>query len=295
MTVTPAERRIRAMLPFVRLMQKHPPLRLANRHLRKRTATLRPHKDVINRGETIGGVRCRWLIPPDSPADRVLLYLHGGGFVFGLTPMHLKMAVRLALRMKTRILLPDYRTAPEHPFPAALEDCEKVYLWLLEQGIPAGNIALAGDSAGGNLVLSLMMKCRDSNKALPAAAALLSPAVKLGGGISRPGFKDPLLPPGAMEFYTRSYVKNHDSRDPLISPLYGDLRALPPLLIHAGEDEILRDDALRLAEKARAAGTDASVEIFPRMWHVWQLFPALTQARQSLDAIADFLISHIGV
>jgi acetyl esterase/lipase len=245
--------------------------------------------------DLINGVRCQWLIPPDGPEDRVLLYLHGGGFVFGLTPMHLKMAAALALLLNTRILMPDYRLAPEHPFPAAPDDCEKVYLWLLKQGIPAGNIVLAGDSAGGNLVLSLMMKVRDNGAALPAAAALLSPAVKLGGGTSRPEFRDPLLPPKAMQFYTRSYVGKHDPRDPLISPLYGDLRALPPLLIHAGEDEILCDDARQLAEKARAAGAEAKLEIFPRMWHVWQLFPALPQARQSLDAIAAFLKSHIGV
>ncbi|MFA5436141.1 MAG: alpha/beta hydrolase [Candidatus Neomarinimicrobiota bacterium] len=289
------ERRIRAILPLIRLMQLRPPLRLANRHLQKRVRKLRPHNNVINMTDLINGVRCQWLIPPDGPEDRVLLYLHGGGFVFGLTPMHLKMAAALALLLNTRILMPDYRLAPEHPFPAAPDDCEKVYLWLLKQGIPAGNIVLAGDSAGGNLVLSLMMKVRDNGAALPAAAALLSPAVKLGGGTSRPEFRDPLLPPKAMQFYTRSYVGKHDPRDPLISPLYGDLRALPPLLIHAGEDEILCDDARQLAEKARAAGAEAKLEIFPRMWHVWQLFPALPQARQSLDAIAAFLKSHIGV
>ncbi|MDX9781289.1 MAG: alpha/beta hydrolase [bacterium] len=288
------ERRIRAILPLIRLMQLRPPLRLANRYLQKNVAKMRPHMDVENQSTVINGVRCQWLIPPDGPEDRVLLYLHGGGFVFGLTPMHLKMAGGLALRMKARILMPDYRLAPEHPFPAAPDDCEKVYLWLLKQGIPAGNIVLAGDSAGGNLVLSLMMKVRDNGAALPAAAALLSPAVKLGGGTSRPEFRDPLLPPKAMQFYTRSYVGKHDPRDPLISPLYGDLRALPPLLIHAGEDEILCDDARQLAEKARAAGAEAKLEIFPRMWHVWQPFPALPQARQSLDAIAAFLKSHIG-
>jgi acetyl esterase/lipase len=291
---TPAELPIRAMLPLIRLMQLRPPLRFANRYLQKSVVKLRPHKDVINRSVIIEGVRCQWLIPPDCPEDRVLLYLHGGGFVFGLTPMHLKMAAGLALRMKTRILMPDYRLAPEHPFPAALNDSEKVYLWLLKQGIPAGNIVLAGDSAGGNLVLSLMMKVRDSGSALPAAAALLSPAVRFGGGASRPEFRDPLLPPGAMQFYTRAYVGGHDPHDPLISPLYGDPGRLPPLLIHAGEDEILRDDAQQLADKARAAGTEAHLEIFPRMWHVWQLFPALLQARQSLDAIAAFLKSHIG-
>lgn len=276
-------------------MQLHPPLRLAKRYLQKRVAKLRPHKDVMNRSETIDGVRCQWLIPPDCPEKRVLLYLHGGGFVFGLTPMHLKMAAVLALRMNTRILLPDYRLAPEHPFPAALEDGEKMYQYLLRQNIPAKNIVLAGDSAGGNLVLSLMMKSRDCGAALPAAAALLSLAVKLGGGTSRPGFKDPLLPPKAMQFYTGAYVGKHDPRDPLISPRYGDLRGLPPLLIHAGEDESLRDEALQLAEKARATGTDADLEIFPRMWHVWQLFPSLPQALQSLDAISAFLISHIDV
>lgn len=201
----------------------------------------------------------------------------------------------LALRMNTRILIPDYRLAPEYPFPAALDDSEKVYLWLLEKGIPAQNIVLAGNLAGGNLVMSLMMKLRSNGTTLPAAAALLSPALRSGGGTFRPGFKDPLLPPKAMQFYTRAYIGNHDPQDPLNSPLYGDLRGLPPLLIHAGEDEILCDDAQQLADKTRAAGTEAHLEIFPRMWHVWQLFPALPQARQSLDAIADFLSVRMGM
>jgi len=196
--------------------------------------------------------------------------------------------------MSMRILMVDYRLAPKYPFPAALDDCTTAYRWLLKQGISAQKIVVAGDSAGGNLTLTLLMKLRDTGDALPAAAACLSPVTDLTKDHAHPGYKDPLLPPKATRLYTKSYVGNHDAHDPLVSPVFGSLRGLPPLLVHAGEDEILREDAVRIEELAKVADVDVRLEIYPRMWHVWQLYLALPQAIQSLDDIAQFLGSHIG-
>jgi acetyl esterase/lipase len=206
------------------------------------------------------------------------------------------MGAYLAQQMGMRVLMVDYRTAPKHPFPAALDDCVTAYRWLLKQGTVAQKIAVAGDSAGGNLTITMLMRVRDSGNSLPAAAACLSPVTDLTARANpRPGFKDPLLSPRAGKFYNQSYLGNNDARNPLISPVFGDLRGLPPLLVHAGEDEILRDDALRIAGVARSAGVDVRLEIYPRMWHVWQIFLSLPQAIQSLDDIAHFLKAHLAV
>jgi acetyl esterase/lipase len=238
-------------------------------------------------------VPCEWIIPHGSPKDKVLLYLHGGGFVYGLTPLHLEMVAYLTQKIGIRALMVDYRLGPEHPFPAALDDCLTSFHWLLDQGVLAQDIVVAGDSAGGNLTITTMMKLRDRGEQLPAAAACLSPAADLS---ERKGsFNDPLLHPKAVKMFDRSYVANNDPRNPYISPALGDFRGLPTLLIHAGEDEILREDSVRIEALAKAAGLDARLEIYPRMWHVWQLFLSLPQAIQSLDDIAQFLGSHLGI
>jgi len=294
MTSSSAERNIRADLPLIRFMQSRLPFPLANWLIRRSLVHARLEPGVTRQPVPANGVPCHWLIPQNSPPDRTLLYLHGGGFVFGLTSQHLHMGAWLAQRMHTRILMVDYRLAPKYPFPAALDDCTAVYHWLLQHGIPAQNIAVAGDSAGGNLTLTLLLKLRDSAAPLPAAAACLSPVTDLTRDHAHPEHQDPLLSPRAMQLYTRSYVGNHDARDPWISPVFGDLRGLPPLLIHVGEDEILRADALQMTELAQAAGVDVRLAITPRMWHVWQLFLELPQARQSLEDIAQFLESHTG-
>jgi acetyl esterase/lipase len=290
------ERKTRASLPIVRFMQAHIPLSAARWFIKQGMARVQLNGDVSREAVFADGIPCEWVIPKNSLSDPVLLYLHGGGFVFGLTPPHLQMGAYLAQNMGMRILMVDYRLAPDYPFPAALDDCVSAYRWLLKQGIQAQNIVVAGDSAGGNLTVTMLMKLRDSGHSLPAAAACLSPVTDLTTkGKTRPGFKDPLLPPKAVKFYRQSYVGHHDPHDPLISPVFGDLRGLPPLLVHAGEDEILRADAVQITDLARSAEVDVRLEIYARMWHVWQLNLRLPQAIQSLDDIAHFLKAHLRI
>ena len=297
MTISPAERKVRASLPLIRFMQSYMPISLAHWLMKKGMPHVQLEAGVTREPVSADSVPCDWIIPQNSPADRVLLYLHGGGFVYGQTPPHLQMGTYLAKKMGVRVLMVDYRLAPENPFPAALDDCVTSYRWLLKQGFHAQNIVVAGDSAGGNLTITSMIKLRDSGDPLPAAAACLSPVADLADQVNPPddGFEDPLLPPKAIRYYTESYVGRDDTRNPLISPVYGDWHGLPPLLVHAGEDEILRKDAVRIEALARAAGVDVRLEIYPRMWHVWQINLTLPQAIQSLDDIAQFLKSHLGL
>jgi len=294
MTISPAERKARAGLPVIRFTQTYLPLSVSRWLLKQGMARVRLDDEVTREAVSADGVPCEWVIPLNSPTDQVLLYLHGGGFVLGMNPPHLQMGAYLAKKMGIRILMVDYRVAPDHPFPAALDDCVMVYRWLLRQGLSAQNIVVAGDSAGGNLTITSLMKLRDNGDPLPAAAACLSPVADLTDRDNLDKeFKDPLLPSKATRFYTVSYLGHNDARNPLISPVFGDWRGLPPLLVHAGEDEILRDDAVRIASLAKSADVDVRLEIYPCMWHVWQINLALPQAVQSLGDIAQFLKAHL--
>lgn len=294
MTISATERRIRAGLPIIRYLNAYLPLPLTRWLIEQGVARVQLPDDIRREVAPAEGVRAEWLIPEDTPADRALLYLHGGSFILGLTSLHLEMVAYLARELGVRALLVDYRLAPEHPFPAALADCVSAYRWLLEQGIPAQKIMVAGDSAGGNLTLTTLMKLRDSGDPLPAAAACLSPVVDLAGKDNLfQALYDPLLHPRVGSMVRRAYVAHNAPRNPLISPAFGDWQNLPPLLIHAGEDEALRYDALRAATLAQEAGGEAQFKIYPRMWHVWQLNLTLPQAVQSLEEIAAFLRSHL--
>ena len=224
----------------------------------------------------------------------ILLYLHGGGFTLGWTNIHRKMVAHLCLAAHCRAFAVDYRLAPEHPFPAPLDDCLSAYRWLLKQGTNPGDIIIAGDSAGGNLTLASLLSLRDSGEPLPAAAVCLSPVTDLERtGDSFWTKKDPTLKAEFVVTTARHYAGNHDLRCPLLSPLYGDLHGLPPLLIHVGSDEILLSDAERLAEKARTAGVDMRLGVWPAMWHVWHFFtPFLPEAREAIAGVADFIRDH---
>jgi monoterpene epsilon-lactone hydrolase len=295
MTVSPAERKIRSTFPLIRFMQAYLPLRVSRWLLRLSVRRVKLGADVRREQVAADGVTCQWIILQGVPENRVLLYLHGGGFVLGITHLHLQMVATLAKKMAVCVLMVDYRLGPEYPFPAALDDCVAAYRWLLKQGVAAQDIVLAGDSAGGNLAITSLLKLRDSGDPLPAAAACLSPVADFSGSNTPPqGFKDPLIPSRVGEFYKNSYVGQHDTHDPYLSPIYGNLQGLPPLLVHAGEDELLRQDALGITDRAKSAGVEARVEIYPRMWHVWQIYLDLPQAIQSLDDIAGFLSAHLG-
>ncbi len=292
--MTDIEARLRAQLRVTRLVAAYVPLGLANWLIRQgaRRATL--PEGFRRREVSAHGVRCEWVIPASAADDRAILYIHGGGFVFGLSAQHVRMVAVLASLTQSPALLVDYRLAPRYPWPAALEDCQTAFRWLLAQGFSARRIAVAGDSAGGNLAIVLAMAQRDAGEPLPAALACLSPVGDLSASEARGrALTDPVLHPRAIRRFNRAYVDGHDPRHPLISPLYGDWHGLPPIVLHAGEDELLRDDAERIARAAEDAGVEVELAIYPRMWHVWQLHLELPQARDSLERIAAFLQRHL--
>jgi acetyl esterase/lipase len=257
----------------------------------------RPPRDVAIRPATVGGVPCEWLTPPGADDRAVILYLHGGAWTLGWTAIHRRMVAHLARAAGCRVLAVDYRLAPEHPFPAALDDCLAAYRALRADGTPPGSIVVAGDSAGGTLALGVLIALRDAGEPPPAAAACIGAATDLAGtGATFETARDPIVTPAFVRRMRALYIGAHDIRSPLISPLYADLRGLPPLLIQAGGDEMLLSDSERLAEAARAAGVDATLEIWPRMWHVWHLFaPTLPEARRAIAAVAAFARRHLGL
>lgn len=238
------------------------------------------------------GVPCEWVIPPNGEKRRVILYLHGGGWIMGWGNAHRRMVAQLDTVCDARALAVDYRLAPENPFPAALDDCVAAYRWLLQSGVSPGNIVIAGDSAGGNLTLTTMLVLRESGDPLPAAAVCLSPAADLSPDQRLPsaGGTTVMLRGRAGRIMAESYVANQDPCQPLISPVYADLRGLPSLLIHVGGDEFLRESAVRFAERARAADVDVTLKVWPGMWHVWHIFsPGLPEAKEAIAHIGDFV------
>jgi acetyl esterase/lipase len=243
----------------------------------------------------LGGVPGERLEGP-SPGDTVLLYLHGGGYFACSAETHRPITVYYALH-GFHVFAPDYRLAPENRFPAAIEDAVAFYRALLSAGYAPKNIVVAGESAGGGLVLSLMLSLRDTGVPLPAAAALFSPWTDLaatGDSIRTNTDRCAMFDGAGVAFSARYYLGDTDPRHPLASPLYADLSGLPPLLIHVGADEVLLDDSTRLAERARSAGVRVELKIWPVVPHAWQLVPHLVpEARQSLSESAKFLSAQV--
>lgn len=241
------------------------------------------------------GVPVEWIIPPDISSQSIILYIHGGGFTLGWTNVHRRMVMHLCQAAGCGALAVDYRLAPEHPFPAALDDCVAVYHWLLKNGISPHGVVISGDSAGANLTLTTLLSLRDVGDPLPAAAVCISPITDLAGtGESYQTNRDPALTAASALTTARHYSGNQDLRLPLLSPHYADLRGLPPLLIQVGEDEILLSDATRLAENARSAGVNVELVVWPKMWHVWHFFvPFLPEAQQAVNAFGAFVGEHL--
>ncbi len=218
-----------------------------------------------------GGLQAEWHTPNHQPADRVILYLHGGGYTFCSPATHRGLAGRIALAAQARVLVIDYRLAPEHPFPAALEDALTAWHVLVNQGIPAGKLIIAGDSAGGGLALATTLSLRQQDGTIPAALALISPWVDLA----------------ASGEFAKPYVGNGDPHNPLISPIYADLSCFPPMLIQAGGADFLLEDARKLERNVLQAGGQVSLEVWKDKVHVFQ-------ATAPLDPAASRAIQHIG-
>jgi acetyl esterase/lipase len=274
------------------------PLRL-RAIVERQGATARPRKGVRVESVDAGGVPAEWLIPPGAPEDRALLYFHGGAWFMGSARTHRGLVSRLAFAAGVRALSIDYRLAPEHPFPAGLEDCLAAYDWLQRIGIQSRRIAVAGDSAGGNLALAMLIALRDAGKPLPAAAAALSAPTDLAATGELPRTRarlDPFFHSAAgLAAVLKIYCGDRDPREKLISPLYDDLHGLPPLLLHVGDHEALRDDSVRFGEKAAAAGVNARTVVWPGMFHVFQMFdPLLPEAGQANGQIGAFIRARLG-
>jgi acetyl esterase/lipase len=254
----------------------------------------KPPKETRITPVDVNGVAAEWVERSLSRAHRVILYFHGGGYCSGSLDSHRALASKLANEAHARVLLADYRLAPEHPFPAAFEDALACYRWLLASGIDPGGIVLAGDSAGGGLALAAAMGIRDEGLPLPAAIVGLSPWTDLalsGRSLLKLATADPMLDMRDLANFAQNYLMGHLPTDYRASPLYGDFHGLPSLLIHVGSNEVLKDDALRTAKLAEDAGVDVSIEVWDGMYHVFQALP-VSAADASIARLGSFIRSR---
>jgi acetyl esterase/lipase len=255
-----------------------------------------PAADVRREPVDAGGVPGEWISTPESVHERVIYYLHGGGYTMGSINTHREMISLLSRAAGARALAIDYRLAPENPFPAAVEDSTRAYRWLISTGVDPARLVIAGDSAGGGLTMATLVALRDAGDPLPAAAVCLSPWVDLEGmgeSMTTRAEVDPMVHRDSLLVAAKAYLGDADPRAPLAAPLYADLRGLPPLLIQVGTAETLLDDATRLAEHARAAGLQVIVEPWDDMFHVWQFCASiLPEGQEAIDRIGEFVRKH---
>jgi monoterpene epsilon-lactone hydrolase len=244
------------------------------------------------------GVEAQWVSAPGADAQRAVLYFHGGGFQVGSLVSHRELMARLSAAAQCRVLGVAYRLAPEHRYPAALDDASAAWQWLIGQGFEARHIALAGDSAGGGLALSLLLRLRDAGQPLPAAAVLMSAWTDLtasGASYGTRAASDPIHQRPMIVAMARNYLgKEGNPADPLVSPLFADLQGLPPLLAQVGDRETVLDDSRDFVARAKEAGVDATLQVWDHMIHVFQQFPAqLPEARAALQDLGRFLRQHL--
>ncbi len=260
----------------------------------------RPHPvpdDVRVTEVTAGGVPAHWLDAQETDAGRVLIFLHGGGFEFGSVRSDGELAARLGRAAGMRVLFPEYRLAPEHHFPAAIDDVIAAYRWLrTDQRLSASSIAVAGDSAGGGLAVGLLVATRDAGEALPAAAALMSPTVDLtssGASMTERVDQDAISTPAMLRQFAADYLAGADPRTPLASPLFASLAGLPPLLVLVGTADLLLSDSERLAAAADQAGVDVTLEIGEGLPHVYPLMLGTPEAAEATEEIGKFLRARV--
>ena len=245
---------------------------------------------------SFNGISAEWICAKEAHEDRVILYLHGGGYNIGSPNTHRELAAHISMTSGAKVLLPDYRLAPEHPFPSALEDATSAYRWLLDTGLTGRNISIAGDSAGGALSIATSISLRDTGEPSPASIACISPWTDLemsGNSIKTHAKIDPLLNLQLLKIMASNYIGDNDPCSPLISPIYADLRGISPLLIHVGSDEMLLDDSTRIAEKAKNAEVDVTLKIYDQMWHAWHLNVRLMpEAKNAIEELGSFIRKH---
>ncbi len=243
-----------------------------------------------------GRVSGEWINSRRAEHGRAVMHVHGGGYVLGSPRTHRGLANGLSLVARARVFMPEYRLAPEHTYPAALEDVLAAYRWLLTQpGVTPSRLAVSGDSAGGGLALSLLVALREAGDPLPACYVGFSPWTDLsatGPSVHELDAADPWLSSHLLLPVGRSYAGDAGVHDPGVSPLFADLKGLPPMLVHAGSDEILLDDTRRLVHRAREAGVDASYGVFHGLWHVFQAFPGLPESKAAMREIGGFIRRH---
>lgn len=263
--------------------------------LEKSTRFFKIPKEIRCQPVKINAIDVEW-ISCSTAKDAAILYLHGGAYALGSINVHREYLARLALSTQLKVLAINYRLAPEHPFPAALEDSVTAYRWLLSQGYDSTRIVIAGDSAGGGLTLSTLLSLRDTGEPLPVCAVCISPWVDLtlpDRTINTKAISDPFLNISLLENYSKYYAGEFERNLPLISPVFADLKGLPPLLFHVGTNEILMDQTIQITKNARAFGVDVTLEIWDGMFHVFQILPFLPETQRSLDHIATFITTNL--
>ena len=245
---------------------------------------------------TVGDTFSEWISAGVTSENRAILYLHGGGYVVGSPIAYRDLAGRISKATGIRVLLLDYRLAPEHPYPAALQDATLAYRWLLEQGFSKQNIIIAGDSAGAGLALATLISLRDNGVPCPALAVCISPwtdlslsQVSLGSNGQKFQYPDP----DWLKLTAHYYADDHDPKTPLISPVYANLQGLPPMLIQVGRDEVLLSDSRRFEERSRDAGVKVTLTVWDALWHVWHIFGQLPETRRALEEIATFVEDNL--
>nr|3V9A_A Chain A, Esterase/lipase [uncultured bacterium] len=242
---------------------------------------------------TVAGCAAEWVRAPGCQAGKAILYLHGGGYVMGSINTHRSMVGEISRASQAAALLLDYRLAPEHPFPAAVEDGVAAYRWLLDQGFKPQHLSISGDSAGGGLVLAVLVSARDQGLPMPASAIPISPWADMT--CTNDSFKtraeaDPMVAPGGINKMAARYLNGADAKHPYASPNFANLKGLPPLLIHVGRDEVLLDDSIKLDAKAKADGVKSTLEIWDDMIHVWHAFhPMLPEGKQAIVRVGEFM------
>ena len=250
------------------------------------------------RADVLGGVPVQTIVPPTLSSPACIIYLHGGAYVSGSARAYRGLVSHLAYATGCRVIAVDYRLAPENPYPAALQDSRAVYRALLAGGKDPAQLCIAGDSAGGGLTLATALSLRDSALPLPAALMCIAPWADLscsGDSIHTRSHRERMMTPAGMHKNARHYAGEESLTHPLISPVFADPSGLPPLMIQVGDDEVLLDDSIRFAAAARDHHVDVTLQVWPRLWHVWHLYAGfMPEAKAAIDQLSNFVAHHTG-